>query len=392
MASWNSTKRRITSPPKSCYHESMPTPAPTEILTTPDYPTIENNFAQELTRAAQGETTSLPFIKHVLGQKPLIHAGVVQGIVIGGTHYIVSTEEIIPGENRIILHRKTGMLPTFAEAETFFTFLTEHLDPRATAIGVNFGFPLAPTYGPHGELDGRLIKGTKEHSFVGIVGQTIGNIIREVVGRKIPVTVANDTVCLTLAGTGDEAGSLIAGTGFNIGIKLPEEKQTVIVNLEAGNFNKFEPSEVLKTIDEASDMPGMQLFEKVISGKYLAEYFTMRAKKLRLSVPHLVTSQELSALSQRKKDTDAVILARALLERSACLVATALAGVYEFHGKQQLTIIAEGSLLWKGWQYFETIHKELLILGLPKDSIILKHIPESSIKGALGLLTTEKHS
>ena len=358
----------------------------TDIVVRPEYPTIKTNFAQELIRASQGENSSLPFIPHILGQKPLIHAGIVQGIVIGGTNYIVSTEEIIPGGEKKILHRKTGLLPTFTEEETFLTFLTEHIDPRATGIGVNFGFPLTPTTGPHGELDGTLIKGTKEHSFNGIVGQTIGGLLRQVIGKKIPITVANDTVCLTLAGTGDEDGSLVAGTGFNIGIKSSEKGKTVIVNIEAGNFNKFDHSEILQTIDEISQGPGSQLFEKIISGKYLAEYFAIRAKKLGLSAQQITTSQELSALSQRTKSDNATLLARALLERSACLVAAAVAGVYEFREKKILTLITEGSLFWKGWHYRENVEKELSILGIPEHAIVFRHIQDSSIKGAIGLL------
>jgi len=357
-------------------------------FTHTDYHQIKQNFLTELQKAAKGEQSSIPYLKHSLPEQPLVISGIVQGIVIGGTNYILSTQEISADGTKKTLSKATGTIPVFKSKQILLDFLKEHQDKKATAIGLNFGFPLETTTGPHGELDGKLLHGTKEHTFTDVIDQPIGNLVREALDTDIPVTVANDTICLTLAGDGNENGSLIAGTGFNIGLKKEEHGKKTIINLEAGNFDKFELSEALKIIDECSETPGKQLFEKIISGKYLAEVFNIKAQRLGIDIPKLKTSQELSALSKQIENKDASELARSLLERSASLVAAAIAASYEFCDKPTtFTIIGEGSLLWLGWSYLDTLYHQLTLLGIPENTITIKHVQDSSIKGALGLLT-----
>ena len=365
-----------------------------DLVTKPDYAGIRRSFKDELDMAFEEKASSLSFVKHILPDRPIMKAGIAQGIVIGGTNYIVSTQKISYDGKREILSIKTGKLPVLNHKDILIAFLKEHVDNRAEAVGVNFGFPLEPVIGPYDELDGKLTRASKEHAFQEVINQPIGDLVRKAFDKDIPVTVANDTVCLALAGDGTETGSMIAGTGFNIGIKYNERGKAVVVNLETGNFNKFEASESLKTLDARLSMPGTQLFEKVISGKYLAQVFNIKAQRLGLQIDPLATSQELSALSHENANHTANLLSRKLLERSAFLVAASLAGVYDFcldkhllRHDSELTIIGEGSLLWKGWQYHENIEKQLRILGLPSHAIRIKHIQNSSINGAIGLLT-----
>jgi len=358
-------------------------PIPQDLVPAFDYPKVKQSFLNEMLDASQGKQTSIPYIINSLPEKPLAVEGIIQGIVMGGTNYIVSTAQIQNG-SIAFLDKKTGELPILKDKATVIAFLKEHLDSRAQAVGLNFGFPLTPIKGKNGELDGQLIKGTKEHLFEGVVGMTLGDIVREAAERDVTAAVANDTICLMLAGDGSEDGSIIAGTGFNIGIRLDPR---TAVNLEAANFNKFVPTEALRIIDERSDMPGTNLFEKLISGKYLSELFNVKAEKLGITFTPIHTSQELSALSHETKNETANLLARALLERSAYLVAASISAVYEFRMKKPLTIIGEGSLLWKGWNYKVNIERELENLNVPPLAITFKHIQDSSIQGALGLLT-----
>jgi hexokinase len=356
------------------------------ILPQPDYQTITKKFLEDVNNASKGKPASLSFLTHQLPKNPIRipqTEQIVQAIVIGGTNYLTETRLITAQEKSQILTKQTGQLPLLRTAAILKKFLQTQYDPRATAIGLNFGFPLLPTTEPNGKMDGTVINGTKEHLLTGAIGQSMGKITREAIGKDIPIAVANDTICLTLAGDGSEDGSLIAGTGFNIGIKQKKS----IINLEAGNFNQFPPTEILTIIDKESDIPGKQLFEKLISGKYLAEYFNQKAEQL--SFPHqsVKTSQELSRLSQETNNEQANQLARALLERSARLVACALAAIYQFYGEKPLTFIGEGSLLWKGWKYTTNIQKQLHELQIPPNSITIKQIPNSSIQGAFGLLT-----
>jgi hexokinase len=365
---------------------------PVELIQTPDYLQIKKNFFSELTLASQGKPSSILFLKHHLSKKPLISSGIVQGIVIGGTNYIVTTVEMKKDGNHKMLKKQTGVLPLIKDDQTLYVFLEKHLDARAQAVGINFGFPMKPTSGTFGELDGTLLYANKEHPMLGLIGKTIGKEAKQIFkmkyGRDIPISVANDTICLALSGDGSEQGAFIAGTGFNVGFILKQKNQKFLINLEAGEFNKFEPTDALKQIDAESESPGVHVFEKIISGKYLALYFNKEIQKKHPEVPSITTSQQLSELSHTNHTDVSGDLARAIITRSACLVASAIAGMYEFCGKpQSFTLIGEGSLLWNGWQYHENIQKQLTKLGIPQGAIVIKHIPDSSIKGALGLIT-----
>ena len=362
-----------------------------ELIHTPNYKKIKQAFLQELTLAAAGKPSSISYLKHHLPQHPLVTQGIAQGIVIGGTNYIIETVEIKPDGQRKILKKGTGILPIFENKQTLLDFFAQHLDERAEAIGINFGFPMKAHTGSDVEIDGKLLYSTKEHSFTGLtepIGGLVKSLFQEKYRRLPKVSIANDTICLTLAGNGGENGALIAGTGINIGLAIHENNQKVLLNLEAGNFNKFEPSEALKQIDADSENPGVHIFEKIVSGKYLAIYFNKRIKKDHPDISPIRTSQDLSELSHENHTDIAGDLARAIITRSAYLVAAAIAGAYEFSGKPEtFELIGEGSLLWNGWHYHDNIKKQLKKLSVPDDAITIKHIPDSSINGAIGLIT-----
>lgn len=357
-----------------------------ELIHTPNYQQIKQKFYQELVRASEGNHSSLSFIKHHLSKKPVITTGTIQAIIIGGTNYILATQIIHQNGTKEIILKKSGKLPLLSSRKILADFFRKHLDIHAQAIGINFGFPLEPVIGSYGELDGSLLYGTKEHTFTGL-DESIGELVKSLAPNKIKVSVANDTVCLSLSGNGSENGSLVAGTGFNMCLVIQNKNGKTLVNLESGNFNKFIPSPILQKIDAESEMPGAQLFEKAISGKYLALYFNEKIKERNLTIPPLSTSQELSELSHEIHEDIARDLARAIISRSAFLVGTAIAGVYEFYNRPQtLTLIGEGSLLWDGWQYLDNIQKQLNKLSIPQGAVTIKHIKNSSINGAFGLL------
>jgi hexokinase len=321
-------------------------------------------------------------------------------------------------------------------------FLKEHLDKEASALGINFAFPLNPIIGSNNQLDGILIGGTKEHTFDGLIGQSISDFVSgiffEKFGKRIPVTVANDSICLTLSGSGTEDAGLIVGTGINLSLKMVQKNKNIlnksgstsrhsgllaslrsgsrisngsypgaasstalsslpkgqydneikyIANLELGNFDGFTPTETLRTIDQYSEHPGTYLFEKSISGRYLVVYYNEEVKLRKFNLPHLDSSIELSRLAEKSLGPDGD-LARSILARSASLIACALAGAYEFKNSlSKFEIITEGSLFWKGYKYLENVNRQLALLGVPENTISFKYIEDSSLKGALGLLT-----
>lgn len=361
-----------------------------ELIQTPDYHQIKQNFLNELILASQGKPSSLSFIRHHLPQKPLLKKGIIQGIVIGGTNYIFSTEKMYADGSREVLKKETGVLPALATKKIFVDFLIEHLDSRADAIGMNFGFKMEQVPTTDGTLDGLIVaRGTKDHTFTGIT-ESVGSLVKLIFLKKyqkhVIASIANDTVCLLLSGNDKENGSIIAGTGFNMGL-LRRDTQSIAINLEAGGFNKFALSPILKQIDARTKNPGKKLFEKTISGKYLALYFNEKVKELKLPIPPIATSQELSELSHERHTDVAGDLARAIITRSAYLVAAAIAGIYAFYDEPKtFPLIGEGSLLWDGWQYHENIKRKLTELGVPQEAISIKHIKGSSLKGAFGLI------
>jgi hexokinase len=356
-----------------------------------DYQKIKTAFYNELRLASVGNPSSVSFIKHSLPEQPLVTKGIFQGIVIGGTNYVDSTRRILKNGKRRTITLKYGTLPIFKDKQTFVDFLTHHLNPKADAVGINFGFPLKPLKGPFGEIDAQLLRGTKEHTFVGLTVK-IGDIVREIYKthyhKIIPATVANDSVCLTLSGDGTENGSLIVGTGSNMCLKMTNRNKTEIVNLEAGNFDKFPLSPILRKLDKQSKLPGTQLLEKTVSGQYLAHVFNETAKHKGLSLQPLPTTRELSELAEKRSKKPETLLARDVLTNSAFLLAAVIAGAYEFMGSpKQFTMIAEGSVFWKAWHYQVNLQHQLHELGIPKGTIKFKHIRDSSIIGAIGLLT-----
>src|SRR5690348_6931601 len=110
--------------------------APFELLSSPNYHEIKANFIQELEYAKQGQTSSISYIRHHLPEKPLVSSGIIQGIVIGGTNYILSTVALSADGKQMNLIHKTDVLPTLENDKVFFDFLDEHLDGRAIAIGI----------------------------------------------------------------------------------------------------------------------------------------------------------------------------------------------------------------------------------------------------------------
>jgi hexokinase len=360
----------------------------------PDYQQVKKNFLNELTLASVEKHSSISFIKHNFSNKPILSQGIVQGIVIGGTNFILSTERIGTNGEKEILTRETGMLPALSTKQRFTDFLSNLFDSRADAVGINFGFKLLSTQGEDGTLDGIIqAKGTKEHTFTGVT-ESVGTIARQIFWekyhKKVVVSVANDTISMLLSGRGNERASMIVGTGFNMGLRL---NGTTLVNLEAGDFNKFEPSEILNEIDSTTKNPEKKLFEKSISGMYVPKHFNILAKKLGIMVAPVHTGQELTAIAHSYHDEKAMDLARVVLFQSASLVASAIAGLYDFYTEQgvlspnqTLIIIGEGGLLWDGWHYHESIMKQLQALGLSKDKVTIEQIKDSAINGALGLI------
>jgi len=349
---------------------------------------IHTNFEQELSLASQNHKTSLAFILNTIPDKPFVKNGdIFQAIAIGGSMY---RNAILKKHNgKISIQSEiTDKLPLFALEEDFLSFIDAHIDTNIEVLALNLAYPLEPVF-ENGRLDGKLMRGTKEHTFAGLVNKKIGKEIETYMWerhkKKIIVSVANDTVCLILSGlqqtTWDHLVAGVLGTGLNFAIFL--DKHT-IVNLEAARFDKFPQTETGKAVDACSNMKGYGLFEKEVSGAYLYQHFNQLVLTKQIDHEPLTDTTQLSNLAE-KNIGGASDAAQEQLERSAAFAATQIAGIASFK-KQPMTFIMQGSLFWKGYKYKETVEKYLQQL-IPDYRITFISIADSDVLGAAKLVS-----
>lgn len=348
---------------------------------------IHTNFEQDLVLSSQKQKTSLAFILNTIPSAPLVQNGeIFQVLSIGGSMF---RNSMLKKENNVphIQYDITDKLPVFSTKEDFLSFIDSQLNKDTSILALNFAYPLEPVF-EHGRLDGKLLQGKKEHTFVGLVGKNVGEEIEKHVlkkqKRKIVVSVANDTVCLILSGltktTWDHLAAGVCGTGLNFAMFLDPH---TIVNLEAGGFANFPQTETGKLVDEHSNMKGVGLFEKEVSGAYLYQHFNHLVASKKVAHTLLADTTELSALAAKNIPGISEV-AREQLERSAAFTATQVAGIASFK-KQPLTFIMQGSLFWKGYQYKETVNQYVRRL-LPDYKINFIEVDNSDILGAAKLV------
>lgn len=347
---------------------------------------IKNNFYSELERANEGKNSSLPFIVHEMPSFSAVEEGQeFQVLVIGGTY---ATSARIKKENGkcVILTCDKTTLPMLLNKEDFLLFIEQSLFPDVSVLALNFAFPIKPVF-EKGRLDGVLLRGTKGHTFRGLVGEKIGEAVEQLVlqktNRKITVTAANDTVCLLLSGlektTYENLGAGIVGSGMNFAFYLNQNK---LVNLESADFNKFEVSEEAHEIDKESSNPGKSLYEKEVAGVYLYKHFNILLRENHTDHPPLSSTEELDTLARKDSDS-AHVLARRLLERSAKLIACQMAAIMEYR-KTDMLFVMEGSLFWKGFEYKKTVEETLSELTKYKAEFV--EVENSGVVGAAHLV------
>lgn len=347
---------------------------------------ITKSFKKELEDANNGKETSLPFIVHDTPEFSIVNDGeVFQVIVVGGT-YGISAKVEKEGNSCKLLSQKKVRLPKLSNEEDFLLFLEHVIDPDARVLVLNFAFPIIPVF-ENGRLDGKLLRGTKGHTFRGMVGKKIGRVVEkfiyEKMEKKIIVSVANDTVCLLMSGlekaTYKNLGAGIVGTGMNFAFYLDKNE---LVNLESADFNKFESSQTGIVIDEESANPGRSHYEKEVAGVYLFKHFNLMLRTEKIAYPSVASTEELDLLA--RKDTKIVSdLARSLFKRSAELISCQIAAIMEYR-KTDMVFVMEGSLFWKGYRYKETVVKNLKELTKYKATFV--EIKDSGVIGAAHLV------
>ncbi|HLL60228.1 MAG TPA: hypothetical protein VK338_00790, partial [Candidatus Nitrosocosmicus sp.] len=265
------------------------------LFSTNELQEIVHNFVDELQKSANGISTSISYIRNTVPKKNLQNE-VIQCMIMGGTIFEKALV-LRNGKNVEILSSEKIPMPVMKDINIFTDLILQQLDSTVSKVGFCLAYPLEPVFREN-ILDGKLLRGTKEHNFEGLVGRNVGETLEAIIekrtGKKISISIANDTVCLVLAGRNYETSKEIAGgingTGTNFGFA---ESSEIIVNLESGNFNRFKISDACMAIDGSSNNPNKQLFEKEVSGGYLYRLFSYYHPEI-----HISSTEELSQIAQ----------------------------------------------------------------------------------------------
>jgi hexokinase len=358
------------------------------VLDLADLDVLRAALRVRLAEGLASDGREIAMIPTFLGAPPPGLEGVVMALDAGGSNLraarlLLAREGPARVEGEILSEPLPGAGGSPASTDAF---LGAHARLLARAgmrdgdpVGWCFSYPILSC--PDG--DAILLRWTKELAIPGMVGQRVGGLLREALLREGlsagPVVVLNDTIATLLAGT-DARGfdarcgvGLIVGTGTNMGAFLPSSRigklnpgiwarPGMAVNFESGAFDPPGLGPVDDAVDRRSADPGRQRFEKAVSGAYLGSLYAEAAASLGLPPPDAPLASEVSRLSAHEEGP-AGMLARALIARSADLVAAALAATHDLIGEPlDLHVNAEGTLLERAPGYRERLEATLASL------------------------------
>ena len=365
-------------------------------------------FLQEMDRGLAGRKNSLAMLptyldieRRIPRDKPVIVMDA------GGTNFRVATVTFTPDGTAAVKNFRVYPMPGIKKEvgkEEFFGTMARYVEDvlgKSRNIGFCFSYPIEM----FPNKDGRALYFSKEIKADEAAGQMIGqslNVAIRHMGRtgSKRIILLNDTVATLLAGRGsavarqyDSYIGFILGTGTNTSyveqnraiVKAndldPAKRQ--IINIESGGFGKAPRGDIDVDFDRASVSPGINVFEKMISGAYLGPlclktahvaarnglFSRAAAKQLRMveeattkDISDFLTSPETGdnplaqALGdQRPADvTTLYYLVDALVERAAKLTAINLSSAAIKCGKgrnptRPVCIVAEGTTFYHLW-------------------------------------------
>lgn len=282
---------------------------------------ISAAFQREMGKGLVGEKSSLKMLPSYFTNPSGQEKGIFLSLDLGGTNGRVYLLELLgAGDFKIRealafplkgYDQKSAGFYDFtapsATGEDMFDFIVGKLkeiirQDIVYSLGLTFSYPCNQEGPDHAVL----LSWTKEIKTAGVVGRNVGQILtaalrKQQVNNVTLQAIINDTVAVQLAGAYGQPdcriGSII-GTGHNscyletTGNYLAKP---AIVNIEAGNFDKLPFTMYDQELDMHSNQPGVQLMEKMVSGKYLGEL--VRLIVLRFSEEGLLFKSFFSQLS-----------------------------------------------------------------------------------------------
>lgn len=255
--------------------------------------TFCRDFREEMSRGLRGERSSLGMFPAFLRCSARPRPGRVLVIDAGGTNLRLArlryTEERRLVTEEVRRTRMPGTGGAINAGEMFEAIARELLPLLADCDRGCFCFSYPCEVLPGG--DGRVVELTKELEVRGLPGSRLCSPLEEALlrlgapGRR-RWRVINDTVGAMLGGMAEDGGAgfdeyigFVLGTGTNACaqvaaesiVKSPEAVAgggEMIVNFESGGFDRITQGTADRLLDAASDSPGSQVAEKMISGAY----------------------------------------------------------------------------------------------------------------------------
>ncbi len=251
-------------------------------------------FLDEMQKGLAGRKSTLAMLptyietgKEIPRNKPVIVMDA------GGTNFRAAT--VVFGDDGkstisdFKLFEMPGLKSRVGRTEFFSTMAgyIKHVADKSDSVGFCFSYPIEM----FPNKDGRLLFFSKEIQAPEVEGQMIGEslniaISKAGLGGKKQIVLLNDTVATLLAGRADASGrtfdsfiGFILGTGTNCSYVEQNKNITKkrdlnlagsqIINIESGAFGKAPRGKIDKKFDKSLVNPGLNIFEKMISGAYL---------------------------------------------------------------------------------------------------------------------------
>lgn len=255
--------------------------------------TIAHNFRQTMLDGLRGKHSPLQMLPSYLHTPSQNEIGTFLTLDFGGTNVRVLLTELL-GQGKFIIHAHVSKrlkdtnahynyISNQSTADQLFDFIATQI---GTVIKPNTNYSLGHTFSfathQTGLNTGTFVHWTKEIETTGMKGQDINQLLAAALERQhittvVPAAIINDTVGALLAASYMEQttdiGS-ICGTGHNTAYLEPHSPLTnepMIINMESGNFNQLPFTLYDAELDRASEKPGKQRLEKMVSGHYIGE-------------------------------------------------------------------------------------------------------------------------
>ena len=346
-----------------------------------DLKSLTDDFISEMKNGLEGKEGSLMMIPTYISADGQIKPNQpVVAIDAGGTNFRAVKMSFDNNLNLVTENLQQRKMPAIEEElsnKEFFATLAAYLTEYSIVSDkIGFCFSYAVEIFPN--KDGKLLEWSKEVKAPEVIGQMVGKNLLQAMGTpNKKIVLMNDTVSTLLAGQAATAGrefdtylGFILGTGTNAcyieqnsnitktsGLNL---KESQIINIESGNFDKIPRTDIDIAFDNTTKNPGRYSFEKMISGGYFGGLCTVALKtaanedvfsaesKINLKNIGELTSEEvnkfvcgidlntnvLATKLVTKDDANAAAeIINTMIQRSAKLTAASLAAVILKTGK-----------------------------------------------------------